>query len=110
MSYPNTAPITGGEKGWGLVLAILSFPLGLIALIGLLADQSWARWVGLVLSVLVALVGVGVVVWLLVSFIPEQGSSYPFAPWFVFLAGLAAVLGLLAARRFRAGLQSTGTE
>ena len=110
MSYPNTEPITGAEKGWGLVIAILSFPIGLIALIGLLADQGWARWVGLLLGAVIATSGVAAAIWLVVVFLPGQGSSYPFAPWFVFLAGLSAVLGLLAARAFLGGLRSTETE
>ncbi|RPH35143.1 MAG: hypothetical protein EHM90_04810 [Chloroflexi bacterium] len=110
MSYPNTAPITGTEKRWGFLLAVISFPLGLVALIGLLAEQGWARWFGLVLGVLIAISAALGVAWLVAVFIPEQGSSYPFAPWFVFLAGLAAVLGLLAARAFLAGLRSTETE
>jgi hypothetical protein len=110
MSYPNTAPITGAEKGWGLVLAVISIPLGLIVLIGALANQSWARWVGLVLGVLVASIWVAVAIWLVVVFLPGQGVSYPFGPWFVFLAALFAVLGLLAARAFLGGLRRTDTD
>ena len=82
---PNTAPITGAEKGWGLVLAVLSFPIGLIVLIGLLADQAWARWVGLVLGILVAITGIAVAVWLLLVWLPGDGQNYPFAAWLVFL-------------------------
>jgi hypothetical protein len=47
-------------------------------------------------------------VWLVLVILPD--TSYPFAPWFVFLALLVAVLGLLAARRFLAGLKSIETE
>jgi hypothetical protein len=107
MSFPNTRPIHGVEKGWGLVLAVLSFPLGLIALIGLLADQGWARWFGFVLGVLIAISGVVAAVLLVTVFLPSQGASYPFGPWFVFLAGLVAVLGFLAARTFLQGLRSS---
>ncbi len=110
MSYPNSAPISGAEKGWGVVIALLSFPLGLFVLIGLLADQGWARWVGLVLGGLLGLTGIGVAIWLVVVFLPGQGASYPFGPWFVFLAGLMAVLGLLAARAFLVGLRSEETD
>jgi hypothetical protein len=110
VAYPNQAPITGAEKGWGLVMAVLSFPLGLIAFIGLLANQAWARWLGLLLGVLVAAIWVGVIVWLLVVFLPGQGQDYPFAPWFVFLAAGMGVLALLAARTFLAGLKSLETE
>ncbi|HEV7200569.1 MAG TPA: hypothetical protein VGO32_07175 [Candidatus Limnocylindria bacterium] len=110
MSFPNTRPIHGVEKGWGLVLAILSFPLGLIALIGLLADQGWARWFGLVLGVLIAITaGVGAILLVLV-FLPSQGSSYPFGPWFLFLAAAVAILGLFAARSFLEGLRSTDED
>jgi predicted lysophospholipase L1 biosynthesis ABC-type transport system permease subunit len=107
VSYPNTRPIHGNEKAWGLVLAVISFPLGLIALIGLLADQGWARWFGLVLGVLIAVSAAIGAFWLVAIFLPSEGSSYPFAPWFVFLACLVAVLGLLAARTFLQGLRST---
>lgn len=110
MSFPNTRPIHGVEKGWGLVLAVLSFPLGLIALIGLLADQGWARWFGLILGVLIAISGIVAAILLVVVFLPAQGASYPFGPWFVFLAGLVAVLGFLASRTFLQGLQSTEEE
>lgn len=110
MGYPNTAPISGGEKGWGVVIAVLSFPIGLLALIGLLADQGWARWVGLVLGVVIATAGAAAAVWLALVFLPEYGTSYPFGPWFVFLAGLLAVLGALAARAFLRGLRSAETE
>ncbi len=110
MSFPNTAPISGSEKGWGLVVAVIAFPVGLIALVGLLAGQRWARWLGLILGAVVAVLGVVAAVWLVAYFLPEQGSSYPYGPWFVFLAGLAAVLGVLAARKFRAGLRSMETE
>jgi peptidoglycan/LPS O-acetylase OafA/YrhL len=110
MSFPNSRPIHGVEKGWGLVLAVLSFPLGLIALIGLLADQGWGRWFGLILGVLIAIsAAVGAVVLVLV-FLPSQGSSYPFGPWFVFLAAVVGILGLLAARSFLEGLRSTDEE
>jgi len=110
VSYPNSAPISSAEKGWGLVLAILSFPLGLLVLIGLLADQGWARWVGLVLGGLVAITGLAVIIWLVAVFLPGAGASYPFGPWFVFLAGLVSVLGLLAARGFLVGLRSEATD
>jgi hypothetical protein len=110
VAYPNQAPITGAEKGWGLVLAVLSFPLGLIVLIGLLANQRWARWLGLLLGVLVAIIGVVVVIWLLAVFLPGQGQNYPFAPWFVFLTAGGTLLALGAARTFRARLQSPETE
>ncbi len=110
MSYPNTAPISGAEKGWGLVLAVVSFPLGLLVLIGTLANRVWARWIGLVLGLLVGGIGIATAIWLLVVFLPGQGASYPFGPWFVFLAGLIAVLGLLAARAFQRGLRRTDTD
>jgi hypothetical protein len=108
MRYPNTAPITGAEKGWGVVIAVITFPVGLVALVGLLAGRGWGRWVGLVLGAAAALAGVVAAVWLALVILPD--TSYPFAPWFVFLAVLVAVLGLLAARRFLAGLKSTETE
>jgi hypothetical protein len=108
MRYPNTAPITGAEKGWGAVIAVITFPVGLIALAGLLVGRGWGRWVGLVLGAAAALAGVVAAVWLVFVILPD--TSYPFAPWFVFLALLVAVLGLLAARRFLAGLKSIETE
>jgi hypothetical protein len=108
MRYPNTAPITGAEKGWGVVIALITFPVGLLALAGLLAGQGWGRWVGLVLGVAAAIAGVVAAVWLVVVILPD--TSYPFAPWFVFLAALVAVLGFFAARRFLAGLRSPETE
>jgi hypothetical protein len=110
MSYPNTAPITGAEKGWGLLLAVLSAAIGLIVLIALLLNQKWARWLGLVLAV------VGMAAWAVaagVLFGNREGAaalSYPFYPWFIILAGLFAVLCLLAARAFLARLRSTDTE
>jgi len=107
MTYPNTAPVTRAEKGWGLVIAILSFPVGLIAFFGLLANQGWARWVGLVLGVVIGALGVAAAIWLVAVFLPGPGASYPFGPWFVFIAGLATVLGLLAARAFLRGLRAT---
>jgi hypothetical protein len=110
MSDPNTGPISRVEKGWGLVLAVISFPLGLLVLIGALANQGWARWLGLVLGLLAGAVWIVTAIWLLVVFLPGQGASYPFGPWFVFLAGLMAVLCLLAARAFRSGLRTTGTD
>lgn len=110
MSYPNTAPISGTEKGWGLVLAVIAFPFGLISLVGLLTGQRWARWLAVILGVGVALLAVVVTVWLIAFFLPEQGSSYPYGPWFVFLAVLIAVLGLLAARAFVGRLRRTDTE
>jgi peptidoglycan/LPS O-acetylase OafA/YrhL len=110
MSYPNTAPISGAEKGWGLVLAVISFPLGLLVLIGTLANRGWARWIGLVLGLLAGTVWVVTAIWLIVVFLPGQGASYPFGPWFVFLSGLMAVLCLLAARAFRSGLRTTDAE
>jgi hypothetical protein len=108
MRYPNTAPITGAEKGWGAVIAVITFPVGLIALLGLLAGRGWGRWVGLVLGAVAAFAGVVAAVWLTLVILPD--ASYPYGPWFVFLAVLVAVLGLLAARRFLAGLRSTDTE
>jgi hypothetical protein len=110
MSYPNSAPISGTEKGWGLVLAVIAFPFGLISLVGLLAGQRWARWLAVILGAVVAILAVVAAVWLIAFFLPEQESSYPYGPWFIFLAGLIAVLGLLAARKFRAGLRSTETD
>jgi hypothetical protein len=110
VAYPNQAPITGAEKGWGLVMAVLSFPLGLIAFIGLLANQAWARWLGLLLGVAVAAIGVGVIVWLLVAFLPGQGQDYPYGPWLVVITAVGTVLALLAARTFLAGLKSLETE
>lgn len=110
MSYPNTAPVTRAEKGWALVIAIISIPLGLIVLIGALANQAWARWVGLVLGVLVGGIGLATAIWLVVVFLPGQGASYPFGPWFVFLSVLVAVLGLLAARAFLGGLRRADTD
>lgn len=107
MSFPNTTPITGAEKVWGLVVAVLSFPIGLVVLIGLLADQGWARWAGLVLGVLIGISAVVGAILLVVVFIPSQGSSYPFGPWFVFLAAAIGVLGLLAGRAFLEGLRRT---
>jgi hypothetical protein len=107
MSFPNTAPIRGTEKGWGLVVALLVFPMGLVVLLGLLADQAWGRWVGLVLGVLAVIGGVVAVVAVLAVL---DWTSYPFAPWFAFLAGAYGVLGFLAARAFWHGLRSTDTE
>ena len=110
MSLRNTAPITGSEKGWGFVVAVIAFPVGLIALVGLLAGQRWARWLGLILGAVVAVLGLVAAVWLVADFLPEQGSSYPYGPWFVLLAGLLSVLGVMAARKFQAGLRSMETE
>ena len=110
MSFPNTAPISGAEKGWALVIAIISIPLGLIVLIGALANQRWARWVGVVLGVLVGGIGLATAIWLVAVFLPGQGASYPFGPWFVFLSVLIAVLGLMAARVFLGGLRRTDTD
>jgi hypothetical protein len=110
VAYPNRAPIGGAEKGWVLVMAVLSFPLGLIAFIGLLANQAWARWLGLLLGVAVAAIGVGVIVWLLAIFLPGQGQDYPYGPWLVVLAAVMTVLALFAARAFLAGLKSPETE
>ncbi|HEY7452435.1 MAG TPA: hypothetical protein VIA02_07955 [Candidatus Limnocylindria bacterium] len=110
MAYPNTAPITGAEKGWGLVMAVISFPFGLIALIGLLANQAWARWLGLVLGVLVAGITIGTTIWLLVVYLPGAGQDYPWGPWLVVITAVMAVLAVLAARTFLAGLRSPETE
>ena len=110
MTYPNTAPITTAEKAWALVLAPLSVAVGLVVLVGLLLDQRWARWLGLAVAA-VSAVGWAVVAVLL--FANREGSaaqSYPFFPWFIILAGVFAVLCLLAARAFRRGLRSPETE
>ncbi len=107
MSYPNTTSISGAEKGWGLVVALLSFPIGLLVLIGLLADQGWARWAGLVLGVMIGIAAIVGAILLVTVVIPGMGSDYPFAPWFPLLAALIGILGLLAARAFLEGLRRT---
>jgi hypothetical protein len=108
MAYPNTAPITRREKAWGAVVAVLTFPVGLLALIGLLAGQRWGRWLGVVLAAAAVIIGVVAAVLLVTVILP--GSSYPFGPWFVFLAVGWSILGFLVARIFLAGLRSTETE
>jgi hypothetical protein len=108
VSFPNTAPIGRGEKSWGVVLAFVMFPIGLLAAIGLLAGWGWSRWLALVLSGIMVVAGVAVAIWLVVAVLP--GANYPFGPWFVFAAGLAAILGLFAARAYLAGLRSPETE
>jgi hypothetical protein len=110
MSYPNTAPTRGAEKGWGVVLAVISFPIGLLVLVGTLANQGWARWLGVALGLLAGAVWIATAIWLVVVFLPGQGASYPFGPWFVFLSGLMAVLSLLAARAFLGGLRRTDAD
>jgi hypothetical protein len=110
MRYPNTAPISGAEKGWGVLLAVLSAAIGLIVLIGLLLNQKWARWLGLLLAV------IGMAAWAVaaaVLFMNRDSAAalaYPFYPWFIILAGLFAVLCLLAAWAFLARLRSADTE
>jgi hypothetical protein len=47
---------------------------------------------------------------LVLVFLPSQGSSYPFGPWFLFLAAAVAILGLFAARSFLEGLRSTDED
>ena len=107
MSGPDAEPISGAEKGWGVVVGILSFPIGLIALIGLLANQGWARWLGLILGGLIAAAGVAAVIWLLVVFLPSgAGQNYPFGPWFVILGALYGLIGFFAARAFLRGIRA----
>jgi hypothetical protein len=100
--------VSGREKAWGVVIALLAFPVGLIALLGLLLNRAWGRWLGLLLGLLAGIGWTVAAVWLVAVFLPEAGSSYPFGPWFVILAGLAAVLGFLAARDFRRAMRSAG--
>ena len=110
MAYPNTAPITGAEKGWGLLLAPLSVAVGLIVLIGLLLDRRWARWLGLLVAAVTAVAWVVVAVLLFVNRDTPAAQNYPFFPWFIFLAGLFAVLATMAARAFLARMRSEETE
>ena len=101
--------ISGTEKIWGVVVGILTFPIGLVATIGLLANRSWGRVAGVIFGGVAGAAGVVAMVWLLAVFLPGPGVNYPFAPWFVFLAGLEAVLGFVAARTFLRGLRGTGS-
>jgi hypothetical protein len=97
--------VSGREKAWGVVIGLLVFPVGLIALVGLLLNRSWGRWLGLFLGLLAGFGWAVAAVWLVAVVLP--GSSYPFAPWFVFLAALAAGLGFLAARAFQRGIRAS---
>jgi hypothetical protein len=108
MSFPNTAPITSGEKGWGVLMGVVLFPIGLIATFGLLSNQAWARWVALVLAIISVLSAIAVMAWLLLVILP--GANYPFGPWYVALVGLWGVVMALAAGRYWRGLRSTETE
>jgi len=108
MSFPNTAPITGAEKAWGVAIALLMFPIGLLAAIGLFSDQGWARWVALVLAVVGAASSVAAVIWLLAVALP--GANYPFGPWLVILAAVFGAAMAAAAGAFWRGLRSTETE
>lgn len=110
MSYPNTAPISRAEKGWGLVLAVLTAAVGLIVLIGLLLNQRWARWLGLVLAAAVFAAWVAATILLILNRESPGALNYPFYPWFIFLAALAAILSMFAARAFLAGLRRTDTD
>jgi hypothetical protein len=110
VSFPNTAPITTAEKLWALLLAPLSVAIGLIVLIGLVVNQRWARWLGLVVAGMSGVAWAVVAVLLLVNRDAPAAQNYPFYPWFIFLAALFGVLCLLAARAFGRGLRSAETE
>jgi hypothetical protein len=110
MAYPNTAPITTAEKGWGVVLAPLSIAVGIIALIALLLNLRWARWLGLLIAAVSAIAWAGTAVLLFTNRDTAAAQSYPFYPWLIFLAALFAVLAALAGRAFLAGLRSEATE
>ena len=107
MSLQEAEPISGAEKGWGVVVGILSFPIGLIATVGLLAGQGWGRWAGLVLGGLTTAAGVTAVIWLLLIFLPsDYAARYPFSPWYPILAGVYTVLAFLATRTFLRGVRA----
>lgn len=106
MRDPDMAPITTVEKGWALLLAPLSVAVGLIVLVGLLLNLRWARWLGLIVAAVSAVAWAVVAVLLFVNRDTAEAQNYPFFPWFIFLAGLFAVLCLFAARAFRRGIRA----
>jgi hypothetical protein len=100
-------PIPGAEKGWGVVMAILGFPIGLLALLGLLLNQDWGRWLGLLAAVLVTGAGIFATLWLGFVIIATEPWNYPFGPWFIVFTAIYAVIGWLAAKSFLKGLRAT---
>ena len=100
-------PIPGAEKGWGVVMAILGFPFGLLALLGLLLNQEWGRWLGLLVAVVVTGTGIFASLWLLFVALTTPTWNYPFGPWFIVFTAIYALIGWLAAKSFLVGLRAT---
>jgi hypothetical protein len=84
--------------------------VGLIVLIALLLNQRWARWLGFAVAAATAVAWAVTAALLFTNRDSAEAQNYPFYPWFIFLAGLFAVLALLAARAYLTRLRSPETE